>query len=142
MDASLRTDDSRAPLAVPALRYRPQVDGLRAIAVILVILFHARLPLAPGGFVGVDVFFVISGFLITGLLAQELRATGTVRLVGFWARRARRILPAAILVLFASLALAAPKLRHIVTDYGPSPTATRRQKAHRALRVLLRGRLP
>lgn len=110
MDASVRLVESSTKHAVTALRYRPEVDGLRAIAVILVILFHARLPLAPGGFVGVDVFFVVSGFLITGLLAQELQATGTVRLVGFWARRARRILPAAILVLFASLALAAPVL--------------------------------
>ena len=110
MDASLRTNDSRAQRAVPALRYRPEVDGLRAIAVIFVILFHAGVPLAPGGFIGVDVFFVISGFLITSLLAQELQETGTIRLVGFWARRARRILPAAILVLFASLALAAPVL--------------------------------
>ena len=59
MDASLRTDDSRAQHAVPGLRYRPEVDGLRAIAVIFVILFHAGFPLAPGGFIGVDVFFVI-----------------------------------------------------------------------------------
>ena len=110
MDASVRLQDSSTKFTVPGLRYRPEVDGLRAIAVILVILFHAGLPLAPGGFVGVDVFFVISGFLITSLLAEELHETGTIRLVGFWARRARRILPAAILVLFASLALAAPAL--------------------------------
>jgi peptidoglycan/LPS O-acetylase OafA/YrhL len=110
VDATPRSDDPRAEFVVPALRYRPEVDGLRAIAVIFVILFHAGFPLAPSGFIGVDVFFVISGFLITSLLAQELQETGTIRLVGFWARRARRILPAAILVLFASLAFAAPVL--------------------------------
>jgi len=110
VDATTRSDDPRAEFAVPTLRYRPEVDGLRAIAVIFVILFHAGFPFAPGGFVGVDVFFVISGFLITSLLAQELQETGTIRLMGFWARRARRILPAAILVLFVSLALAAPVL--------------------------------
>ncbi len=110
MDASVRLDESRTKHTVPRLRYRPEVDGLRAIAVIFVILFHAGVPFAPGGFIGVDVFFVISGFLITSLLVQELHETGTIRLVGFWARRARRILPAAILVLFVSLAFAAPVL--------------------------------
>ena len=70
MDASVRLQDSSTKFAVPGLRYRPEVDGLRAIAVILVILFHAGLPLAPGGFVGVDVFYVISGLLITSLLAE------------------------------------------------------------------------
>ena len=61
VDATLRTDDSRAEFVVPGLRYRPEVDGLRAIAVIFVILFHAGFPLAPGGFIGVDVFFCPRG---------------------------------------------------------------------------------
>jgi peptidoglycan/LPS O-acetylase OafA/YrhL len=83
----------------PRVAFRPDVEGLRAVAVVLVVAFHARLGPLPGGFVGVDVFFVISGFLITSLLVDEVRATGTIRLTDFYARRARRILPAACLVL-------------------------------------------
>lgn len=74
------------------LTYRPDIDGLRAIAVTSVVLFHANLGV-PGGFVGVDVFFVISGFLITHLVIRDLRE-GRFRLADFWQRRARRILPA------------------------------------------------
>ena len=81
------------------LRFRPDVEGLRAIAILLVVGYHAGLPFVPGGFIGVDVFFVISGFLITGLLVAEARTTGRVALASFWARRARRLLPAAVLVL-------------------------------------------
>ncbi len=83
--------------------YRPDIDGLRAIAVLVVVLFHAGFGM-PGGFVGVDVFFVISGFLITGLLARDLDA-GTFSLAGFWERRVRRILPAATVVVLATLAI-------------------------------------
>lgn len=83
--------------------YRADIDGLRAVAVILVVLFHAGFPVAPGGFVGVDVFFVISGFLITGMLVREAEAKGRIRLLDFWARRVRRILPAAVLVMVATL---------------------------------------
>jgi peptidoglycan/LPS O-acetylase OafA/YrhL len=79
--------------------FRPDVEGLRAVAVVLVVAFHAGLGPLPGGFIGVDVFFVISGFLITSLLVDEVRATGTISLTDFYARRARRILPAACLVL-------------------------------------------
>ena len=74
---------------------RADIQGLRALAVILVLAYHARLPLARAGFVGVDVFFVISGFLITGLLLRERDETGRIDIVGFYARRARRLLPAA-----------------------------------------------
>ena len=81
------------------LRFRPDVEGLRAIAILLVVGYHAGLPFIPGGFIGVDVFFVISGFLITGLLVAEARSSGRVALASFWARRARRLLPAAVLVL-------------------------------------------
>ncbi|MFC7766191.1 acyltransferase family protein [Leucobacter soli] len=70
-------------------------------------LFHANFPFMPGGFVGVDVFFVISGYLITGLLLREAITTGRIDLPDFYARRARRILPAATVVLVATLALTA-----------------------------------
>ena len=70
---------------------------------LLVLLYHAHLPPFRGGFIGVDVFFVLSGFLITSLLLRELDRTGTVSLANFWARRARRLLPASGLVLVATL---------------------------------------
>lgn len=88
------------------LRYRPDIDGLRAAAVAGVVLFHAGLPQASGGFAGVDVFFVISGYLITSLLFLELDRTGRIDFVAFWARRTRRILPSALLVVVATLAVA------------------------------------
>jgi peptidoglycan/LPS O-acetylase OafA/YrhL len=78
--------------------YRPDIEGLRAVAVVAVVLFHAGVMFLPGGFVGVDVFFVISGFLITGMLWRETGRTGTVSLRRFWAARARRLLPASVLV--------------------------------------------
>lgn len=80
------------------MQYRSEVDGLRAFAVLAVILYHAGLPLFSGGFVGVDVFFVISGYLITGLILADKEA-GTFSLVRFYERRARRILPALFLVM-------------------------------------------
>jgi peptidoglycan/LPS O-acetylase OafA/YrhL len=83
----------------PGRGFRPDIEGLRAVAVILVVAFHAGLGPVQGGFVGVDVFFVISGFLITGLLAAELRRDGSISLTRFYARRMRRLLPAASLVL-------------------------------------------
>jgi peptidoglycan/LPS O-acetylase OafA/YrhL len=76
---------------------------MRAVAVLLVVAFHARVTGISGGFVGVDVFFVISGFLITGLLADEQRRTGTLSLTGFYARRVRRLLPLGTLVLVATV---------------------------------------
>ena len=82
--------------------FREDLEGLRAVAVVLVVAFHARLGGVPGGFVGVDVFFVLSGYLITRLLVRELDATGTISLRGFYARRARRLLPLACLVLVAT----------------------------------------
>jgi peptidoglycan/LPS O-acetylase OafA/YrhL len=80
---------------------RPDIQGLRALAVGLVLIYHLWPDRLPGGFVGVDVFFVISGFLIGGHLLAELEATGRLRLGRFWARRARRLLPASLLVLVA-----------------------------------------
>jgi peptidoglycan/LPS O-acetylase OafA/YrhL len=82
--------------------YRREIDGLRALAVLAVILFHAGDRAFSGGFVGVDVFFVVSGFLITALIIAETRV-GTFTLAGFYERRARRILPALFLVMFACL---------------------------------------
>ena len=74
--------------------FRPDLEGLRGIAVALVLLYHAEVPGFTGGFVGVDVFFVLSGFLITGILVRELQTSVTVSLSRFYARRIRRILPA------------------------------------------------
>jgi peptidoglycan/LPS O-acetylase OafA/YrhL len=85
------------------LAYRPGIDGMRAIAVLGVVLYHAGFG-PPAGFVGVDVFFVISGFLITSLLEAELRATGRIDLAAFYARRVRRLLPALGVVLVATVA--------------------------------------
>ena len=83
--------------------FRPDVEGMRALAVVVVVLFHLRISVFKGGFVGVDVFFVLSGFLITRLLLKELASTGTLALPDFWSRRARRLLPASVLVLVATL---------------------------------------
>ena len=83
--------------------FRPDVEGLRGLAVLVVVLFHAGLAGMGGGFVGVDVFFVISGFLITGLLVREHGRTGRISLLRFYARRVRRLLPAATVVLVATL---------------------------------------
>src|SRR5581483_8577426 len=88
----------------PSERYRPDIDGLRAIAVMLVVNFHGFPDAMPGGFIGVDIFFVISGFLITGIIARELDEK-RFSLVGFYIRRIRRIFPALIVVLAAVLGL-------------------------------------
>lgn len=82
------------------LGYRADIEGLRAIAILLVVAAHARVSWLAGGFVGVDVFFVLSGYLITGLLVQEIQQTGDLRFARFYARRLRRLLPALLLMLF------------------------------------------
>ncbi|GAA4288136.1 acyltransferase family protein [Georgenia daeguensis] len=84
-------------------RFRPDIEGLRAVACGLVVLGHAGVSFLPGGYVGVDVFFVISGFLITSLLLREIARDGRVDLPRFYARRARRLLPAAALVVVATI---------------------------------------
>jgi peptidoglycan/LPS O-acetylase OafA/YrhL/lysophospholipase L1-like esterase len=95
-----RPQDSRLP-------YLPGIDALRAIAVLAVFLYHAGIGWIPGGFLGVDVFFVISGYLITSLLLSERQRTGGVRLGQFWLRRARRLLPAAGVLVAVTMIVAA-----------------------------------
>ena len=80
------------------MKYRPEVDGMRAVAVLLVLLFHAESSWCPGGFIGVDVFFVISGYLITSIIRKEVAAE-EFSLLNFYERRARRILPAFVVML-------------------------------------------
>src|SRR5256885_7091951 len=81
---------------------RDDIQGLRAVAVLLVALGHAGVPFLRGGYVGVDVFFVLSGFLITGILLAEAEQRGSISIADFYARRARRILPAAALTLLVT----------------------------------------
>jgi peptidoglycan/LPS O-acetylase OafA/YrhL len=98
--------------AAHGLPYVAALDGIRAIAVAGVLLYHAGVASFPGGFFGVDVFFVLSGFLITSLLLSERESTGAIDLVRFWIRRARRLLPAAWLVIVVSLVVTAVFLPH------------------------------
>jgi peptidoglycan/LPS O-acetylase OafA/YrhL len=91
-------------MSIPSHTYRPDVDGLRAVAVLAVLAFHAFPAVAPGGFTGVDVFFVISGFLITGIILDGL-SRNRFTFANFYARRVRRIFPALTLTLAASLAV-------------------------------------
>ena len=104
--------------------FRPDIEGLRAVAVLAVVLFHAGVPGVSGGFVGVDVFFVISGFLITGLLWREVSTAGTVRLRRFYGARARRLLPASaavgVVTVIGSAVLLPPLQAHSVIVDGIS----------------------
>ena len=77
------------------------LDGLRALAALLVVAFHARLTLFPGGYVGVDIFFILSGFLITSILVDEHDRNGKIAIWRFWGRRLARLYPALLLVLAA-----------------------------------------
>ena len=85
--------------------FRPDIEGLRGIAILLVVLFHAGVPALQGGFVGVDVFFVLSGFFITGMLARELSANGDVDINAFYTRRAVRLMPALLVTLLVTLGI-------------------------------------
>lgn len=96
-DSLSATDDQQTRRAEHS-HFRPDIEGLRAVAVLAVVLFHASVPGIGGGYIGVDVFFVISGFLITGLLWREASTTGTVRMRRFYGARARRLLPASATV--------------------------------------------
>lgn len=96
----------------PHLPFRPDIEGMRAVAVLLVVAAHAGVPWLQGGYIGVDVFFVISGYLITGLLVKEQEATGRIALLSFYARRLLRLMPALVVVVvvtcLAALVLLAP----------------------------------
>ena len=81
--------------------YREDIDALRGLAVLLVVIYHAFPKILPGGFIGVDVFFVISGFLITGIIKREL-SNGEFSFINFYKRRIRRIFPALITILLTS----------------------------------------
>jgi peptidoglycan/LPS O-acetylase OafA/YrhL len=94
-------------LHAPRLRYEPALDGLRAVAVLAVIGYHGKVGWLRGGFLGVDVFFVLSGYLITALLLAEHAETGRVSVRAFYARRARRLLPALLLLLLGAAAFSA-----------------------------------
>ena len=120
---SLVPPAERAGLQHGKDHYRPDIDGLRAIAVLSVVAFHLGVPGIRGGFVGVDIFFVISGYLITGIILREMTA-GTFSLTEFYARRIRRILPALLLVLMVTTGLAVLFLfPGELTDYARSLTA-------------------
>ena len=108
------------------INYRPEIDGLRAIAVITVIIYHAEIFLLDhkifgGGFIGVDIFFVISGYLITSIIYKELITTGTFSFKYFYQRRVRRIIPVLLFVILASLPVAwIYLLPHSLIDFSKS----------------------
>jgi len=102
--------------------FRPDIQGLRAIAILLVVGYHMRLPGFRGGFIGVDVFFVLSGYLITSILVNEMRHSGRIQLGRFYARRARRLLPAAVVTIFGTIALSS--LLSPIEQFATSRTAT------------------
>jgi len=107
------------------LAYRPALDGLRGVAVLAVLLYHGGVGWAGGGFLGVEAFFVLSGYLITSLLLAEWERDGTVHLGNFWARRARRLLPALFcLVVVTSIYEIAVGPGHAVPDFGADALAT------------------
>lgn len=105
------------------LGYRGDIEGLRAIAILLVVGAHAGIPWLSGGFVGVDVFFVLSGFLITGLLLRELRDTSRIDFTGFYLRRLRRLMPA-LVVMVVLASLGALLLLGPTEQLAPANTAT------------------
>jgi len=100
------TSRAEAPAVHHRLPFRPDIEGLRAVAILLVVAAHANFPWLSGGFVGVDVFYVLSGYLITGLLLQEVRATQAIDFAGFYARRFRRLMPGLLLMLIGTGAAA------------------------------------
>jgi peptidoglycan/LPS O-acetylase OafA/YrhL len=93
------TNSANTPIPHRRLPFRPDIEGLRAVAILLVVAAHANFPWFSGGFIGVDVFYVLSGYLITGLLLQEVRATQAIDFADFYARRFRRLMPGLLLML-------------------------------------------
>ena len=104
--------------------YRSDVDGLRALAVTLVVAYHAKAPILVGGFLGVDIFFVISGYVISRLLLRELQDSGSIAFMHFWRRRVIRLAPALLLVLSAVLIAAPLVLQRMSGEIGPLARAT------------------
>ena len=96
----------------------PGLDGMRGIAILAVLTFHLNSQWLSGGFLGVDIFFVISGFLITSLLVKEHRWTGRIDLRSFWTRRARRLLPALLTVVVLTPLLAQSVQRDLLVGIG------------------------
>lgn len=109
----------------PKTRYIPALDGLRAFAVLAVIAYHMNMPWAPGGLLGVTMFFVLSGYLITGLLLAEFEYSGTIDLKDFWLRRIRRIIPAVLFTIFGVTVLCVIFNHALLTKLRPDivPTA-------------------
>ena len=122
--ASARAGKIPAVRTAESRRGIPALDGVRAVAVALVLAEHGGIPGIPGGFLGVDVFFVLSGFLITSLLLDELGNRGRIALADFWIRRARRLLPALIVMVLAVVAAR--------TLFPPEATASLRDEIGRA----------
>ncbi len=103
MSQTVRTRPSAARGEAVTRSFLPEVQALRAVAVLLVVVYHFSPGVLPGGYIGVDVFFVVSGFLISGHMLREVDRTGRLSLAGFWSARARRILPAALVTILATL---------------------------------------
>ncbi len=111
----MRTDEYVSSNLKSSSNYISGIDGLRAIAVLAVIAYHLQLPIAKGGLLGVTIFFVISGFLITRILITEIESTGTIDLKNFWIRRIRRLLPAILTMAVALIFVSAVFNRVIFT---------------------------
>ncbi|HYH81843.1 MAG TPA: acyltransferase family protein [Longimicrobium sp.] len=114
------------PRGGPGTGFRPELEGVRAVAILLVVGYHARIPGFAGGYVGVDVFFVLSGYLISSLLLKERERTGTIDLAAFYARRVRRLLPALAVMLLAvsgAAALIYSPLEHRVLSVTAAATS-------------------
>ena len=141
--AGATPDRAPRPSGIPKLPYLPGLDGVRAIAVVAVLLFHLPQRLLPGGFLGVDVFFVLSGFLITSLLLGEMETTERLRFGAFYARRARRLLPALLAVLAVSSVLVADRgqgrRRHLPPGRHRRPDLHDELVVHLRRTKLLRG---
>src|SRR5580700_7147568 len=111
-------EGAQAPGAPIQGRYLPALDGLRAVAITGVIAFHLGYGWASGGYLGVDLFFVLSGFLITTLLLEEWLQSGAVKLARFWGRRARRLLPALLLMVVVVVVFVATQSSGLPIDWS------------------------